>query len=205
MSIIHYFSKDPDKRARFIFNFIAGIYGKADLTLSKGFWESTKVLEQQIGIKGKNVLDVGSGSGSWSANFVRMGAQEVQGIDFSRKMVLQAQKQHKQIKFQLGDAEDLHQFADNSFDIVTASFMLHGVKEEKRERMLKEMKRVSRKHVVLHDFIGKTPLFVRFLEFLEQSDYKHFKKNFEKEMQKYFSHTQVISTRFGSGLYIGSN
>ena len=45
MSFAHYFSRDPDKRALFIFNFIAGIYGKADTNLSKGFWESTKVLE----------------------------------------------------------------------------------------------------------------------------------------------------------------
>ena len=202
MSITHYFSQDPDKRALFIFNFISGIYGKADTNLSKGFWESTKVLEERIGIKGKTVLDIGSGSGAWSANFLRMGAKEVQGVDFSEKMVKQALKKHPNIKFQQGNAENLSQFPDNTFDIVTASFVLHGVKKDKRAIMLKEMKRISKGHVVLHDFIGKTPLFLRFLEFMEQSDYKNFKEHFCSELQEYFSETSKTETRFGSGLYI---
>jgi ubiquinone/menaquinone biosynthesis C-methylase UbiE len=202
MSITHYFSKDPDKRALFIFNFISGIYGKADTNLSKGFWESTKVLEEKIGIKGKTVLDIGSGSGAWSANFLRMGAKEVKGVDFSEKMVKQAQNKHPNIQFQHGNAEDLHQFSDDSFDIVTASFVLHGVKKDKRAKMLKEMKRISKGHVIIHDFIGSTPLFVRFLEFMEQSDYKYFKINFCNELKEYFTETSKTETRFGSGLYI---
>ncbi|NOR86491.1 MAG: methyltransferase domain-containing protein [Bacteroidales bacterium] len=202
MSIKNYFSKDPDKRALFIFSFIAGIYGKADTNLSKGFWESTKVLEDEIGIKGKSVLDIGSGSGAWSANFLRMGAKRVEGVDFAPKMIAQAKKKHPDIKFQQGNAEDLSQFADNTFDIVTASFVLHGVKKDKRAKMLQEMKRISKGHVVLHDFIGKTPLFVRFLEFMEQSDYKNFKEHFCSELQEYFKETSKIATRFGSGLYI---
>ena len=202
MSIHHYFSKDPDKRAQFIFNFISGIYGKTDSSLSKGFWESTKVLEKEIGIKGKKVLDVGCGSGAWSANFLRMGAAQVQGVDFSTKMIKQAQKRHTRIQFQIGNAEDLHQFADNSFDIVTASFVLHGVKKDKRNKMLQEMKRVSNSHVVFHDFIGKTPLFIRFLEFMEQSDYKNFKLNFCEELKDQFTSAKKIATRFGSGVYI---
>jgi len=202
MSIKNYFSKDPNKRALFIFSFIAGIYGKADTNLSKGFWESTKVLEEKIGIKGKTVLDIGSGSGAWSANFLRIGAQKVVGVDFAPKMVAQATMKHPNIHFQQGNAEELSQFSDNSFDIVTASFVLHGVKKDKRSIILKEMKRISKGHVVIHDFIGKTPLFVRFLEFLERSDYKFFKLNFCNELKEYFTETSKTSTRFGSGLYI---
>ncbi len=204
MSIKNYFSKDPDKRALFIFSLIAGIYGKVDTNLSKGFWESTKALEDKIGIKGKTVLDIGSGSGAWSSNFLRMGAQKVEGVDFAEKMVKQAQEKHPEIKFQQGNAENLNQFADNTFDIVTASFVLHGVKKDKRAKMLQEMKRISKKHVVVHDFIGKTPLFVRFLEYMEQSDYKNFKKSFCSELKIYFSETSKTETRFGSGLYIAS-
>ena len=204
MSIRQYFSKDPDKRALFIFNFIAGIYGRADTNLSKGFWDSTKALENKIGIKGKSVLDVGCGSGAWSANFQRMGAKEVQGVDFSEKMLIQAKRKHPNIQFHQGNAENLHQFADDSFDIVTASYVLHGVKKEKRALMLQEMKRISRQHVVIHDFVGPTPLFVKFLEFLEQSDYRFFKINFYKELQAIFTETSKIPTRYGSGLYIAS-
>ena len=202
MSFAHYFSRDPDKRALFIFNFIAGIYGKADTNLSKGFWESTKVLEEKVGIKGKTVLDIGSGSGAWSANFDRMGAREVQGLDFSAKMVKQAKKKHSHIHFQQGNAENMHQFPDHSFDIVTASFVLHGVKKDKRARILKEMKRLSKGHIVIHDFIGPTPLFVRFLEFMERSDYKFFKQNFCEELKEHFTETSKTETRYGRGHYI---
>jgi len=203
MSILDYFSKDPDKRARFIFSFISSIYAKSDHTISRGFWASTKVLEKLIGIKNKTVLDIGSGTGAWSANFIRMGARKVSGVDFVEKMVLQAKKKHPDIDFTTGNGEDLSHFDDNSFDIVTASYVLHGMKIEKREKMLLEMKRISKKHVVVHDFIGKTPAFVRFLEFMEQSDYIFFKKNFDAEMEKHFINTTKTATRYGSGLYIG--
>ena len=203
MPLQDYFSKDPDKRAHFIFSLISSIYAKTDNTISKGFWASTKALEALIGIKNKTVLDIGSGTGAWSTNFMRMGARQVSGVDFVEKMVIQAQKKHPDIDFTIGNGEDLSQFNDHSFDIVTASYVLHGMKKEKREKMLLEMKRISKKHVVIHDFIGKTPLFVRFLEFMEQSDYVFFKKNFNNEMKNHFINTTKTATRYGSGLYIG--
>lgn len=202
MSLLNYFSSDPDKRALFIFSFIAGIYAKADTNLSKGFWESTKVLDEKIGLQGKRVLDIGSGSGAWSANFLRAGAKQVEGIDFAEKMVLQAQSKHPEIKFNIGNGEDLSQFKSNSFDVVTASYVLHGMKKEKRQLLFKEMKRVSSKYVVLHDFMGKTPFFIRILEFLERSDYKMFKKNICNELKENFSEASKTPTRFGSGIYI---
>jgi len=203
MSIFNYFSKDPDKRAHFIFSLISSVYGRADRNLSKGFWDSTKELGKIIGVKNKTVLDVGCGSGAWSENFLRIGAKKVNGVDFVEKMVLQAKKKHPNIEFSIGNAENLNQYKDNSFDIVTASYVLHGMKIKQREKVLLEMKRISRKHVVIHDFIGKTPLFVRFLEFMEQSDYIFFKKNFNSEMKTYFTNTTKTATRYGSGLYIG--
>ena len=202
MSITHYFSRNPDKRAKFIFNFIAPLYGKLDKKLQEGFRASSVVLDKEIMIAGKSVLDIGAGTGAWGAAINKLGASKVHGVDFSEKMLNQAKKNHPNINFSLADAEDLSGFTDNSFDIVTASFVLHGVKYKKRKKMLDEMKRISKKHIVLHDFIGKTPLFIRFLEFLENSDYKNFKKNFCKELQEKFPKTKKIPSRYGSGLYI---
>ncbi len=79
---------------------------------------------------------------------------------------------------------------------------MHGVKKNKRQNLLNEMKRVSRKYVVLHDFIGKTPFSIKILEFLERSDYKNFKKYFCDELKENFSSTKKIPARYGSGLYI---
>ncbi|MCF6183869.1 MAG: class I SAM-dependent methyltransferase [Bacteroidales bacterium] len=202
MSIIHYFSKDPDKRAKFIFNFIAPYYSKFDKSLQEGFESSVKELDKRIFIAGKTILDIGTGTGAWGAALNRAGASRVEGIDFSEKMIRQAKKNHPDINFRHIDAENLSYFKDNSFDIVTASFVLHGVKKNKRKNLLNEMKRVSRKYVVLHDFIGKTPFSIKILEFLERSDYKYFKEHFYSELKEKFKSTEKIPARYGSGLYI---
>lgn len=202
MGIHHYFSSDPDKRARFIFNFIAPFYGYMGNSLERNFVYSMDAVDQQISISGKSVMDIGTGTGAWAANFKHRGATQVMGVDFSGKMLLEARNNYPNMEFIQGDAENLEQFADESFDIVTASFVLHGVKEHKRANMLREMRRVTRKHVVIHDFIGKTPIFIRFLEFMERSDYKFFKQNFCKELEAHFSAAKKISTKFGTGIYI---
>jgi len=202
MGIQHYFSNDPDKRARFIFNFIAPIYGYLGTSLERNFVHSMNAVEKQIPVDGKAVMDLGTGTGAWAANFKHKGANNVIGVDFAGKMLDKAKINYPCMEFVQGDAENLEQFADNSFDIVTASFVLHGVKEHKRANMLREMRRVSRKHIVVHDFIGKTPLFIRFLEFMERSDYKFFKKNFCKELESLFGNAKKIPTKFGTGIYI---
>ena len=202
MSILSYFSKDPDKRAKFIFNLIAPYYSKFDKSLQEGFDASVKVLDKEISIAGKTVLDIGTGTGAWGAAINKYGPSKIEGIDFSEKMIKQAKKNHPKINFHHVNAEDLSDFRDNSFHLVTASFVLHGVPEDKRFKLLKEMKRVSKKYVVLHDFIGKTPFSIKLLEFLERSDYKHFKKNFYNELNENFTSAKKIPARYGSGLYI---
>lgn len=202
MSIIHYFSKDPEKKAKFIFNFIASYYAKFDKSLQEGFKASVKELDKEIIIAGKTVLDIGTGTGAWGAAINKFGPSQIEGVDFSEKMIKQAKKNHPEISFHHINAEDLSGFKDNSFDIVTASFVLHGVNTDKRYKLLNEMKRVSRKYVALHDFMGKTPFGIKILEFLERSDYKHFKKNFCNELKENFSSSKKIPARYGSGLYI---
>ena len=202
MGLQHYFSSDPDKRARFIFNFIAPIYGILGASVERNFESSMNAVENHISVKGKAVMDLGTGTGAWAANFKSRGASQVMGVDFAGKMLNQAKNNYPNMEFVQGDAENLEQFDDNSFDIVTASFVLHGVKEHKRANMLSEMRRVSRKHIVIHDFIGETPLFIRFLEFMERSDYKFFKQNFCSELKSHFGNAKKIPTKFGTGIYI---
>ena len=202
MGLQHYFSSDPDKRARFIFNFIAPIYGYLGTSLEKNFLHSIVAVDKHVGVEGKSVIDLGTGTGAWAANFKRRGATQVMGVDFAGKMLDKAKNNYPAMQFVQGDAENLAQFDDDSFDIVTASFVLHGVKEHKRANMLSEMRRVSRKHIVVHDFIGKTPPFIRFLEFMERSDYKFFKQNFCNELKSYFGNAKKIPTKFGTGIYI---
>ncbi len=202
MPIFDYFSRNKDKRSKFIFNTIAPLYSKFDKSLQSGFEASSEILDKEIVIAGKSVLDIGTGTGAWAAAINKLGAYKVHGVDFSEKMIKEAEKNHPEINFSLSNAEDLKDFEDNSFDIVTASFVLHGSEKVKRNLILKEMKRVSKKYVILHDMIGKTPGFVRVLEFLEQSDYKNFKRNFCNELNEEFNNSKKIPAKYGSGLYI---
>ncbi len=204
MSLFDYFSKNANTRAKFMFGAIAPIYAKVDPHLVNGYQGIIEELDTEIQIKGKTVLDIGTGTGAWAMKFIQSGATKVHGVDLSPKMYKIAKEKHPEISFSIGDAENLTAFADNSFDIVTASFVVHGVKSDRRKKMLTEMNRIAKRHVVLHDFIGKTPYFVRFLEFIERSDYKHFKQNICKELQAKFSNTKKIEADYGSGLYIAS-
>ncbi len=204
MSISSYFSKDKNKKTKFIFNLIAPIYGRVDGAIVKSYNNSIELLKNEIDLTGLTVIDIGSGTGAWAAKFLTCNVKEVHGVDFSLKMINESKKRHPEIIFSLGDGKDLHSIKDNSFDLVTASYVIHGVKKEGRDKLLAEMKRISRKYVVVHDFMGETKLFARFLEFLENSDYQNFKRYFCKEMEVLFNNTKCISSGNGNGLYIAT-
>ena len=204
MSLLHYFGNNPDKRAQFIFNFIAPIYGYVDAGLQKSFAISADLLNKEIEIKGKRILDVGCGTGAWLTSLSKHNPAVCVGADFSDKMLNEAKSKHSDFRFEKARAEDLSIFQDNEFDIVTASYVLHGVTKAPRSEMLKEMQRVAKEYVIIHDFYGKTAPFVQFLEFMERSDYKNFKKHFAEEMNSQFEEAKMIDTETGTGLYIGA-
>ncbi len=201
--ITEYFSKNPEVRAKFIFNFIAPAYRKVEEKLKANYIVAMDKLAGAVPLRGKSVLDIGSGTGAWAVRFLDQKVSRVEAVDFSEKMLKVAAEQHPEIHFSYGNAEKLSRFEDNSFDITTASYVLHGVKAERREKMLREMRRVAKEAVVIHDFWGRTPVFVRFLEFMEQSDYKQFKKSFTQEMEAMFREVKVLPVRAGAAVYIG--
>jgi hypothetical protein len=77
------------------------------------------------------------------------------------------------------------------------------MKIEERSKILLEMKRIASSAVIIHDFYGKTELFIRILEFFERSDYKLFKKNFINEIKKEFEYFKLIDTFHATAFYIG--
>lgn len=205
MSILHYFSSDKNKKARFIFNSIAAVYKKIDFINSTHYANAIAFVNKEIDISNKSVLDIGTGTGDWGAMFLNNDAKKVVGIDFAEKMIENGKTKNPKIEFQLGNAEDLANIADNSFNIVTASFVVHGADRSKRDKMISEMHRIAKSHVILHDFLDTTPHFIRLLEFLEQSDYKHFKKHIITELGIYFEKINSHKIKKGTGIYICSN
>ena len=203
MSFFHYFSNDAGKRARFIFDLIAPWYGWIEKHQVENYMHTIDVLDREIGIKGKRVLDVGAGTGAWAGMFLQKQAEHVTAVDFSPKMVEEGRKKHPEIRFLTGDAENLEKVKDDTFDIVTASFVLHGVKADRRRKILSEMKRISREHVVVNDFNGATGWAVGILEAFERSDFKNFKTNFLSEMRTFFPNARILETVPGNALYVG--
>ena len=200
-----FFGRDPHKRAKRIFNFIAPVYSALDGHVKRGYSRAMRKVKGTIDLNGKSVLDIGTGPGAWAALFREHGAGEVHGVDFAEKMIGKAKKRYgDSITFSVSDARSLHDFKDKSFDIVTASFVLHGVKEPLRKELLLEMKRLAREYVIINDYYGHTPAFMRFLEFLEKSDYQHFKENFIHELEALFPYVKVEEGTWGTAVYFAS-
>jgi ubiquinone/menaquinone biosynthesis C-methylase UbiE len=149
------------------------------------------------------VLDVGTGTGAWIATLTTCGTSRTFGVDFSQKMIAEAGRKHPEIGFGISDAGDLKSFGDREFDIVTASFVLHGMKKEARAKVLGEMKRVAKHFVVIQDFYQHSSPIITILEWLERSDYLYFKKHFVEEMADFFQKSKVLTTQNENGLYIG--
>jgi len=202
MSIFHYFIGNDKKRAAFIFNFIAPIYGFIDRATSTDYQELIEAANQKLNLEGLSVLDVGTGTGSWVAALKKTTKAKAIGVDMSEKMLVQAVKNYPEIEFIHQDGEDLGRFESSSFDVVTASFVLHGMKIKERTKVLAEMKRVASKYVIIQDFHGKIESMILFLEILERSDYKFFIKNFESEMKQMFKEFFLIKIQ-NRTLYIG--
>ncbi|MBN2776097.1 MAG: class I SAM-dependent methyltransferase [Bacteroidales bacterium] len=201
MPFTNYFSKDADKRAKFIFNTLAIIFSKMDFVLKDRFDSSFKVITQEIEIKGKTVLDIGTATGDWASMFINHSAKEVHGLDFAKKMIVRAKRKYPKVNFFCEDAKSICSLPDKSFDIVTTSYVLHGMKKEARIEVLNEMKRLSKSMIIINDFYGKTPIFMRFLETVERSDYKNFKNEITDELFSIFKNCKSFNLGKGHGLY----
>lgn len=99
--------------------------------------------------EGDAVLDVCTGTGSQAFAFGKRGC-DVTGIDMSPDMLRVAKRKNagENVKFQMSDATGLP-FGDKRFDIASISLALHDMPREVRPRVLEEMKRVSRRVVVV--------------------------------------------------------
>lgn len=86
------------------------------------------------------LLDVGCGNGYFSYHLSKL--CHVTGVDFSEKMLAMNPIRHKAVM----DANSLR-FADESFDVVFCHALLHHVDD--MQRVIGEMKRVSKKFVVI--------------------------------------------------------
>src|SRR6266540_1036146 len=142
------------------------LWEKGDFTrIAATMRESGEALVQRLGItKGLKVLDLGCGDGTTALPAAKLGA-DVLGVDIARNLVEAGNKRAAEqgltnLKFQEGDASNLEQFPDKSFDLVVSVF--GAMFAPKPFDVAKEMARVTRPggRIVMGNWIPNDPTLV---------------------------------------------
>ena len=142
------------------------LWEKGDFTrIAATMRESGETLVEKLGItKGTLVLDLGCGDGTTALPEAKLGA-DVLGIDIARNLVeagnrRAAERGLTNLKFQEGDASNLEQLLDKSFDLVVSIF--GAMFAPKPFEVAKEMVRVTRPggRIVMGNWIPNDPTLV---------------------------------------------
>ena len=142
------------------------LWEKGDFTrIAETMRESGEALVRRIGVtKGLKVLDLGCGDGTTALPAAQLGA-DVVGVDIARNLVEAGNRRAAEhgltnCRFQEGDASDLRQVPDHSFDLVVSIF--GAMFAPKPFEVAKEMVRVTRPggRIVMGNWIPNDPTLV---------------------------------------------
>jgi ubiquinone/menaquinone biosynthesis C-methylase UbiE len=142
------------------------LWEKGDFTrIAESMRESGEALVKSLGItKGLKVLDLGCGDGTTALPEAKLGA-DVLGVDIAKNLVEAGNKLAKEhglanCKFQEGDASNLHELKDQTFDLVVSIF--GAMFAPKPFDVAKEMVRVTRPggRIVMGNWIPNDPTLV---------------------------------------------
>src|SRR5712675_2179990 len=142
------------------------LWEKGDFTrIAETMRQSGEALVQRIGItQGLKVLDLGCGDGTTALPAARLGA-DVLGVDIARNLVDAGNRRAQEegltnCRFQEGDAANLEELADRSFDLVVSIF--GAMFAPKPFDLAKEMVRVTRPggRIVMGNWIPGDPTLV---------------------------------------------
>jgi SAM-dependent methyltransferase len=140
--------------------------GKGDFTrIAESMRESGEAIVTGLGItKGLKVLDLGCGDGTTAIPEARAGA-DVLGVDIAKNLVEAGNKRARQLgltncRFQEGDASNLEDLKDQTFDLVVSIF--GAMFAPKPFDVSKEMVRVTRPggRIVMGNWIPNDPTLV---------------------------------------------
>ncbi len=142
------------------------LWEKGDFTrIAETMRESGEALVAKLGItKGLNVLDLGCGDGTTAIPAAKLGAN-VLGVDIAKNLVEAGNIRAKNegltnCTFQEGDATDLHELKDQTFDLVVSIF--GAMFAPKPFDVAREMVRVTRPggRIVMGNWIPGDPTLV---------------------------------------------
>jgi SAM-dependent methyltransferase len=142
------------------------LWEKGDFTrIAATMRESGEAIAASLGITpGLKVLDLGCGDGTTALPAARLGA-DVLGVDIARNLVEAGNSRAQaegltNCRFQTGDASDLRELADHSFDLVVSIF--GAMFAPKPFDVAREMVRVTRPggRIVMGNWIPNDPTLV---------------------------------------------
>ena len=177
-----------------VFDILAPFYDIVTLPLTR---LRGRVVDFTGAEKGSRILDVATGTGKQAFAFAEKG-YDVTGIDLSKAMLKVANKKnrYKNVRFQAADATNLP-FEDNSFDVSSVSFALHDMPLTIRERVLKEIVRVTKPAgmIVIVDYALPENKIGRFLVY-------HFVRLYEREYYSRFIKSDLEALLRKSGIEV---
>lgn len=197
--------KNRKKRAHYhLFNQIARIYGlffnKQKRYYKKLLWEQkNSLLLNNIA----NALDIGCGTGALVNALAELGIESV-GVDAAKGMLKIAKQKTNSIKASFFEGSFLEKlpYRDQSFDLVTAFFVAHGLKKEQRIRLYQEMDRLAYKAILIYDYSSNRALITDIIEWLEGGDYFNYVAEVEEELEKAFGKIEIILVNKKSAFYL---
>ena len=142
------------------------LWEKGDFTrIAASMRESGEALVRRIGVtKGMKVLDLGCGDGTTAIPAAKVGA-DVLGVDIASNLVAAGNQRAKEMglsncRFQEGDATNLNQLSDQSFDLTVSIF--GAMFAPKPFDVAKETVRVTKRgrRVVMGNWIPGDPTLV---------------------------------------------
>ncbi len=142
------------------------LWERGDFTrIAKSMRESGEALVKELGITdGLEVLDLGCGDGTTAIPAAGLGAN-VLGVDIARNLVGAGNARAQELgltncRFEQGDASDLHDLKDHSFDVVVSIF--GAMFAPRPHDVAREMVRVARTggRIVMGNWIPDDPTLV---------------------------------------------
>jgi ubiquinone/menaquinone biosynthesis C-methylase UbiE len=142
------------------------LWEKGDFTqIAETMRESGEALVGQLGVeRGMKVLDLGCGDGTTAVPEAQLGA-EVLGVDIASNLVAAGNARAgalglENLRFQEGDATDLSELDDESFDLVVSVF--GAMFAPRPHDVAREMVRVTKPggRIVMGNWIPNDPTFV---------------------------------------------
>lgn len=182
-----------------LFELIAPIYA---LFYSRQIRAYQKVLPKILSMNNESkVIDIACGTGGLTAVLAQH-FTHVLALDGAANMIKEAKKIHVNSSIEFNHLNVLEglPYANQSFDLITTSFFLHGINSQDRLVILKEMKRVS-KRVLIVDYYGKSNFFIDLVEYFEGGDYFNFKKTFVNEISDIFDTVEIIPLHKSVAMY----